>query len=944
MQEHEPPAPAEVHWYFGSFKLWETQRRLERAGQVVKLGGRSFDLLLQLVKRAGECLGKDELLASVWAGVLVEEASVRVHMSLLRKALGEPEPEEGCKEWISNIPLRGYRFNARVRHEAVDASMPATPAADARVPQFIRPPARLTQLVGRDAEVDRVLSLLEDHRLVTIAGPGGIGKTSVAIRAAECLHRAQGVQVAFVDLAPLISQDHVVGTLARAVGVAADMPDTLHAITRCLLGQDVLLLVDNCEHMLDVLPQPIASLLTALPRLRVLATSREVLRVTGEFVFRLPALAFPDAEQLTLEEAMDWPAVKLLVARARDAGAGMFTESHGPLLARISQQVDGIPLAIELVAARLGVQSVNDLALLLNDHMRLYAIGKRSLHLRHRTLAAALDWSVALLDEDELRMFRRLSVFRGRFDVDSALGVSSDMDGELAFNALISLANKSLVFFDSTDPVAPYRMLDTTRSYAASLLEQAGERASALRHHVRLMLDLMKTATGELPTLTEQAWAARYAYRLNDVRFALQACLTELADASAAAALIAASASLWYQVSEVEEYRDGIVAAIALAEQQQAPDLEAVAQLHTVLVGALLHTGGNVEELGVACDRALAGALAVGVPALELQARWGRCTHDMFRGEYLAALHHSQTLQDVVASWSNPAAEILAHRVSAMANHFCGRFETSRQHSEAAIAVSRAAGRTHANIGSDSTVAAKALLCRTLWIQGETTAALRTATDAVTRAEELGNAVSLCSALYGACPVALWSGEFELAGRWTQLMLNEAQRRGLIGWHRYAEWFVQGLQAHTERDPAEHVRAVAAQLPGYDAPRKEMLVTFCPEWLDDALFMRIERGEGLWCEPEVWRAAGLRHERHGNATEASKAYQRAIDVARQRGAVAWELRAALSQARLWAGAGCEQQAAKAAELLGDSIGRAPADVANTALTEARSLHERLMRG
>ncbi|WP_042577817.1 ATP-binding protein [Variovorax paradoxus] len=940
MQEHPPLAPAEVHWYFGPFKLWETQRRLERGGQLVKLGGRSFDLLLQLVKRAGECLGKDELLAAVWAGVLVEEASVRVHMSLLRKALGEPAPDEGCKEWISNIPLRGYRFNGRVRYEALDTSaLPAPPAA--RASPFTKPPARLIQLVGRDAEVERVLSLLEDHRLVTLAGPGGIGKTSVAIRAAECLHHAQGVQVAFVDLAPLISQDHVTGTLARAVGVAADMPDTLQAITQCLHGQDVLLLVDNCEHMLDVLPQPIAGLLAALPRLRVLATSREVVRVTGEFVMRLPALAFPEAEPLTLEEAMDWPAVKLLVARARDAGAGTFKESHGALLARISQQVDGIPLAIELVAARLGVQSVNDLALLLNDHMRLYAIGQRAVHERHRTLAAALDWSVALLDEDELRMFRRLSVFRGRFDVDSAVGLCADMDGELAFNALISLANKSLIFFDSTDSVAPYRMLDTTRSYAASLLAQAGERESALRRHLQLMLGLMKTATSELPTLTEQSWVARYAYRLNDVRFALKACLTELDDAGAAAALIVASASLWYQVSEVEEYRDGIIATLTMIEQQPTPDLETATRLHTGLLSALLHTGGSNEEFDAASERALAGALAVGVPALELQARWGHCTVHIFRGNYLAALRHSQTLQEVVQSWMNPAAEILAHRVSAMTNHFCGRFETSRQHSEAAIAVSRAAGRTHANIGSDSVVAVKALFCRTLWIQGETTSALRMATEAVTRAEEVGDAISLCAALFGACPVALWAGEYEIADRWSRMMLHEAKRRGLRGWLGHAEYFIQGLRLHLERDPIVHVRAVAAQLSSYDAQRKEMLLTFCPDWLDDALFARIERGEGLWCEPEVRRAAGLRHERHGDTAKATKAYQRAIEVARQRGAVAWELRAVLSQARLWTGAGREQEAA---ELLDASIGRAPVDDANSTLNEARSLRERLMRG
>jgi predicted ATPase/DNA-binding winged helix-turn-helix (wHTH) protein len=923
-------ALAEVRWHFGPFQLWETQRRLERAGQAVRLGARSFDLLVQLVRRAGEFVGKDELHTAVWSGVVVEESSVRVHMSILRKALGEPGADDDCKEWITNLPLRGYRFNGRVRHALHDASAPAARPAAA---SFARLPARLTRLVGREADVAKVLASLDSHRLVTLLGTGGIGKTSVAIQAAEALHLAQGTQTAFVDLSPLISQEHVLGTLARSVGVAADLPDTLQAITACLAGQDVLLLVDNCEHVLDSLPMPIAALLAALPGLRVLATSREVLRAPGECVLRLAPLAVPEAERLTLDEAMDWPAVRLLVERARDAGSGAFNAAHGSLLARISRQVDGIPLAIELVAARLGVQSLNDLALRLNDHMRLNAAGKRAVPERHRTLAATLDWSVALLNEQELRLFRRLSVFRGRFDVESALGISVGVDPDTAFDALISLANKSLVFFDHDDAVAPYRLLDTTRSYAATLLAQSDERPALLRRHATLMLELMQLATADLPQLSEQAWAERYAHRLNDVRAALEA-----ADANMAASLVAVSAPLWYQLSEVEEYRDRISATIALIEHEPRPDLEAAAWLHTALVGALLHTGGPDRALDAACDRALASALAVQLPALELRARWGRCTHDMFRGEYLAALRHSETLQQVVRSWADPTARILAHRVSAMAHHFCGRLEASRRHSEASIATSGGAGRAHAHIGSDSIVATKALLCRTLWLQGETTEALQTAGDAVMRAEAVGNAVSLCSALYGACPVALWSGDVPLAQRWIRMMVDEAQRRGLTGWHRYAEWFVQGLQLRIARDPGLHVREVSAQLARYDAPRKEMLLSFCPDWLDDGLFERFERGEGLWCEPEAWRAVAARQARHGEFAEAQASYRRAIEAARRDGSIAWELRAALDQARLWSGRG---QAKEAAELLEASIGRAPPDDGNAALVEARGLLDTL---
>ncbi|WP_377156372.1 winged helix-turn-helix domain-containing protein [Roseateles sp. UC29_93] len=931
-----PAAPidapaADYRWFFGAFVLWEMQRRLERTdpagagadgAQAVRIGPRSFELLLHLVRRAGEYIAKEELLATVWSGVVVEEASVRVHMSMLRKALGEPGELDGCHEWISTVPQRGYRFNGRVRREAVEGdAAPAPVRLRAASRTFAAPPTLLTELIGRDADVDTVLGSLEGHRLVTLVGAGGIGKTSVATRASECLQQRQGVPVAFVDLAPLISQDHVLSTMARALGAAPDMPDTIQAITQTIVGRDVLLVIDNCEHVIETLAAPVLRLLGALPGLRILATSREALRVPGELVLRLAPLAVPAEDAPSLTEALRAPAVQLLVGRARAAGAGPFQDAQGPLLARVARQLDGIPLAIELVAARLAVQSVSELALRLDDHIRLFSIGNRSALPRHRTLAAALDWSIALLSEPELTMFRRLSVFRGRFDVESALGVALDADPEEAFETLIALAAKSLVFFDSQDAFAPYRLLDTTRSYASALLAQSDERAALLHRHATVMVEVMKTATADLQTLSEQAWDDRHAWRLNDVRSALEHCLVQETDAKSANALVIASAPLWFHLSLVAEYQHWVQAALRLVDEQAEPDVETATSLYTVLITALLHTGGSVEELNDACDRALAGALAIGSSALELRARWGRCTHDMFRGEYSAALRHAHTLASTATAWADPAALILSHRVCAMAHHFCGRFDESRRHSEAALAAATPR-RTNANlVGPDSVVATKALFCRTAWIQGDAAGALTLATEAVDRAQAMGHSVSMCSALYGACVVALWAGEHELAARWIRLMTDEARRRGLTGWLRYAEWFWQGLRLAEEPDRAAYIESVRAELPGYDAPRREMLVTFCAEWFDDALVERLALGEGLWCAPEIWRAAGWRDERAGRLEDAERHYRRAVDVAREQGTRGWERRAAGSLAALWASQG---KAAQAQELL-DAAGRGPSN-------------------
>lgn len=926
-------ASSEVRWGFGSFMVWENQRRIESFGRELKLGSRSFDLLLQLLRRAGELVSKDELLSAVWGAVVVEEASVRVHMSQLRKALGKPGAGEDCKEWISNIPLRGYRFNGRVLRELIDTSA----KLKSRTPgSFARLPARLNELIGRDAEVDHVHKALDDHRLVTIVGPGGIGKTSVAIRAAEQRHLTSGMEVAFVDLAPLISSEHVLGTMARALGGAADLPDPLQAMTQGLTGRNVLVLVDNCEQVVDSLALPITRLLSALPGLRILATSRETLRVFGEYVYRLPTLAVPDAEHFLLAQAMQWPSVELLVERARAAGAGAFSERDGPLLAKISRQLDGIPLAIELVAARLGVQSVGDLASRLDNHMRLLSIDNRAASSRHQSLAAALDWSIALLNDVELRVFRRLSVFRGRFGSASALDIVADgMDREAAFDAIVSLADKSLLSFDRHD-VAPYRLLDTTRSYASGLLAKSQERPALLQRHGRLMLDLMNQATAELSALTEQEWGDRYDHHLDDVRYALEVCLTEQPDPKVAASLAIASAPLWFHLSLVAEYRDWIVAALELVDQQPEPDLQASTWLATQLMIALLHTAGAYGYLNTVCDRALAGALATKSRVLELQARWGRCTHAMFSGEYAAALPHAETMLAVVESWSDPAALNLAHRVGAMANHFCGRFDTSARHCAMSLQLSGAA-RTRTNmVGVDPVVAAKAVLSRTLWIQGETASAMATAIDAVERAESAGHAASLCAALYGACPVALWSGELALADKWIHLMIDAAQRKGLVTWLKYAESYLQGLQLLMAGDPTAYVRQVCERFATYDPPRREMLLTFCADWVDDEMVSRLDKGEGLWCAAEIWRAVGRRSERQGKAGEAEGFYLRALETARGQRAGGWELRAASSLAGLWAGMDRRREAL---QLLDDALGHA--DGQDRAATLVRELREEI---
>lgn len=889
-------------WHFGSFSLREAQRRLERHGQPIRLGSRAFGLLLELLKRAGEVVGKDELLAAVWPDVVVEEASVRVHMSILRKALGEPDDGNGCVEWISNIPLRGYIFLGRVRREIIpsegvsvtDASLSATED----VSTMAALPVRFSKLIGRDVEMAWLLSMLSKTRMVTLVGAGGVGKTSVAVRVAERYREVHGGSICFVDLAPLTSQEHVLSTVARATGVRGDVPDVAQAIIERLEGAEALLLVDNCEHVIEALAPLLHRFLAALPDLHIFATSREVLRIEGEHVSRLMPLAVHDDAAISMSRALHSPAVQLLVERARAAGTSTFDDASAAPLARICQQVDGIPLAIELVAARLGAQSPGDLALRLDDHMRLHSTIRRAVLPRQRTLAATLDWSVGLLGTPELMLFRRLSIFRAHFDVEAALSVvASDMEPDVASDALISLASKSLVVYDEEKGVhRPYRLLDTTRSYAHALMLRAGEQRLVSMRHARVMLDLMGSATADLASLEAWEWVQCYGTLLDDVRAALDACLAQDEDSDIAGALTIGSAALWFRLSEVGEYRDRVRAALNYVQTLPRPDRLAAGWLQLALYNALWHTGGSVAEMTQACESALDAALEFKVGTLEFQARWGLCALNVTRGDYPEALQHAEALRGYALQSESEVTRNLSHRMLALASFFCGVLAKAKTHAEAAMNVDVSIRRNQGNtFQPDARITAMAILVRTLWIQGDTQLAMSTARRCVEEAEALGHAMSLCVALFWICPVAIWASEWATARKWVDAMLRETRSKGLDYWHEWALCYDDGLKLE-EFDAAEgrdaHIEQVAGKALEMDMPRREMLVTFCPAWVDEELLARAMRGGGQWSAAEVYRAAARREALLENAGGAQALYRQAIELACAQGARSWELRAA----------------------------------------------------
>ncbi len=468
------------------------QRVLLREERPLRLGSRAFDLLALLVQRADEVITNDELMTQVWPSIHVDEGTLRVHVAALRKALGDGS---GGNRYIANVPGRGYRFVAPVSREQTDSPGTA-PAAHQAASNL---PVSLTHVIGRDEIIATLAAQLRARRFLTILGPGGVGKTTVAVAVAELLTSAYADGVQFVGLGALADPDLVPATVLAASGQTPLELDAMTSLVTALRDKRVLIVLDNCEHVVQAAAGLAVALLQAAPGVAILATSREALRAEGEWVHRLPSLSVPPkSENLSAAEALTFSAVQLFKERAMASVHGFtLSEDDVPVAVDICRRLDGIPFAIELAAARLDVYGLKGLATLINDRLLLAARGRRTAQPRHQTLSALLDWSYDLLPETEAAVLRRLAVFTDDFSLDAAMAVAGDLAGTALTDRLVSLIRKSLIVADLAGEVMRYRLLTTTRLYALEKLRAAGEDRDAVRRHAEYHQQVVGPADGK---------------------------------------------------------------------------------------------------------------------------------------------------------------------------------------------------------------------------------------------------------------------------------------------------------------------------------------------------------------------------------------------------------------------------------------------------------------
>ena len=525
---------------FGPFQLDPQRRLLLRDGAPVELGSRAFDLLVALLRQAGQPVGKEALIRTVWGGQAVEENNLTVQVSALRRLLGG---DPAGAPYIRTVAGRGYVFASPVTH-----ARGAPPAPPPRMAGLPRPPSAF---IGREAERAEVARRLEEHRLVCLTGLGGVGKTRLATEIGAELADRYPDGVVFLDLVPCTDPKRVADLLATALGAGSGRDGAEEGVLAALRPRRTLLILDNAEHLLDAVSRLVQPILAECPGIAMLVTSREPLGLAGESVVRLLPFATPgEASELSAEAALGYDAVRLFVERASKAVPGFaLSAANAPAVVEICRRLDGIALAIEMAVPRLQVLEPGQLAARLQERFRLLAAPGRDVPSRQRTLGAMFDWSWELLPEEERRLLQRLAVFVGgaRLDAVVALGAACGASEWETLDGLTALAGKSLATPEFGRPEPRYRLLETTRQYALGRLAPAEAQALAAAHAAET-LRLFEQAEAAWQTTQSAAWLEHYGVEANNLRAALGWSFGPEGDEALGLRLVAASYPLWWDL------------------------------------------------------------------------------------------------------------------------------------------------------------------------------------------------------------------------------------------------------------------------------------------------------------------------------------------------------------------------------------------------------------
>lgn len=898
---------------FGPFRLLPAQRLLLEDGRSVRLGSRAMDILTILVAQPGHIISRDELIARVWPNTRVDEAALRVHIAALRKMLGDGR--SGMR-FIANVPSRGYSFIAPIAREEAEPS--ASQIAAGESPRGNDIAASLTRVIGRDAVITTLSKQLILRRLLTILGPGGIGKTTVAAAIAEKARDAFPDGVWFLELASLLSADQILPSIGVTLGIPLSEVHPLTSLTGWLCSHQALLVFDNCEHVIEEVARIAEAIIRSAPQICVLATSREPLRAEGEMRHRLAPLACPSrSDSGATAEALNFPAVQLFVERAAATDGYLIGEQDLSLVAEICRRLDGVPLALELAAAQVGVFGVRGLVERLDDRLALLNRGRRTAAPRHRTLRATLDWSHDLLAEPEQIILRRFAVFQGDCSMQSISAVIADqrLTPIQVMSGIASLVDKSLVAVDVSQDVARYHLLETTRAYALEKLQQSGEYTQLRRAHAQYFHQLVaRTESGERPHIGSEE-PVDQALLLANLRAALDWAFSPEGDSTIGVTLTAALTPLWVRISAMSECRRYVEKALAALRSQPQSDARAEMILCAALGASLTYTTGPVPAILASWMDTLRLAEMLGDVDYHLRALRGLWSHRMNAGEYRDALMWANEFCALAQRLGDTQTSRAGDRMAALILHYLGEQSDARKRvGWSATDDATTQPPPSARLMLDQSVAAQALLSRILWLQGFPEQARFMAERALLRAQSADHAISTCHALaQAACPVSLWTGDLIEADRCVTMLIDLASQNALEGWIARGKCF-RGVLLIRRGEVAEGVACLqsalvelraggsTAEYPAFRAVLAHGLAQSgraqdAHATVEDAINRSESTGE-LWCAAELLRVKAEVQQLTGALPSSVEAtFRRSLDIASQQGALSYALRTATDFAR-----------------------------------------------
>jgi non-specific serine/threonine protein kinase len=892
------------------------QRAFRVRGEVVAIGSRAFEIIELLVRSAGQLVTKDELMRQVWPGAIVEDNTIQVHISAIRKALG---PDRGLLKTLSG---RGYRLLGEWRIR--EGSVPPQPEAGVHVDGqdatfFSNIPVAASALVGREAILRDLGDLLSAYRIVTLTGPGGIGKTVLAAETARRQLPTLEGDAWFVEFASLSDPQLLPSTVGSTLGLKLGAPEIEPGfIAEAIGNRKVLLVLDNCEHVVDAAAAFVEILARNCPRCTIIVTSREVLRVDGECVYRVPPLEVPAADNEDPNFILTRSAVELFVTRAKARNSDFLPHPESlAAMAAICRHLDGIPLAIEFAAARAATLGVQQLAAGLHDRFAMLTSGRRTALPRHQTLRAVLNWSYELLPEHEKRLLRRLALFPAGFTLDAAAAVMADAGFSVltAAEAIEHLVLKSLIVRSKTELVTRWYLLETTRAYARERLDESGETGPAALFHARFFLAQFApfAAEGQLQLALDNL--ATYRLELDNLRAALDWAFSPGGDASAGVALAAVGADFWAGISLFAEGCEW--ARLALSRIGDAAGTRSEMILQCSLGMTLIYTEGMVGTAREALTRGLALAQHYGESDYQQRATSGLWLFSARSSALNEALAIARAYEAVLRPGDRQAL--------AMADWLIGVPLIYRaEHTEASTRLLRAVEQypierrnlDTVRLGGDLLASALGHVSVSLLSRGLLDAAARAATRAVKDARDSNQPTVLCVALaWAAGFIFLGLGELDNAERYGEELIIHAQKHRLWPFHA-AGLCVRGSLAVRRGAPAIGIDLLRRGLAGMQAAAYLLFYPFFLVELAAALGAANRIEDGLaeidtalgfardtghqWVVPETLRVkAELLAQRGSDAPSViMELLRESMSQARKQHALYWELSAAVSLAEL----------------------------------------------